>query len=418
MVPPGEEIFGMTLGSHHFGQWNVFSLNAYIRSLTWVNLLQEKWFFPRPYSCLNWVKNFNSLHQRNPFESCATNSPGWNMVDFLNKFWPVKFGDFCHQIWWKQKRGGRFEVSRIQVIELNGWNNSTTLRILGIKMMVRQVLTWTVLKVPSWMARCKLHRVSISKITIPSAMFESFGSETWKFFDWFIYWLLRVICPKLVEIVIIFFFEGGERGNRLKINIIQHFLWGPRQTHFEKCTSDFQDSRIPPLYINFHLYFSICSKLLWIIWRCVQFFFTASAFRFAPVLTTSRGGQEKITEEFYNTQSTSWWNDAGQLLENTLKGEDSSVVEHLGAMKNSMARKWPGSWWSMSYLIYCISSKVILGGNVFFPKKREDLNLRHCKNGTPFPMRLWIWESVTRQQHHEAIHPPTASRPSTLESRI
>jgi len=31
--------------------------------------------------------------------------------------------------------------------------------------------------------------------------------------------------------------------------------------------------------------------------------------------------------EFYNTQSTSWWNDAGQLLENTLKGEDSSVVE-------------------------------------------------------------------------------------------
>jgi len=31
--------------------------------------------------------------------------------------------------------------------------------------------------------------------------------------------------------------------------------------------------------------------------------------------------------EFYNTQSTSWWNDAGQLLENTLNGEDSSVVE-------------------------------------------------------------------------------------------
>ena len=63
-----------------------------------------------------------------------------------------------------------------------------------------------------------------------------------------------------------------------------------------------------------------------IIWRIVQFLFQNQQ----PSILQKQWAKYPKTEEFYNTQSTSWWNDAGQLLENTLKGEDSSVVEHHG----------------------------------------------------------------------------------------
>ena len=37
-------------------------------------------------------------------------------------------------------------------------------------------------------------------------------------------------------------------------------------------------------------------------------------------------------EEFYSKQSTNWWNDAGRLLQDTLAGQNSGVVErHAGS---------------------------------------------------------------------------------------
>jgi len=44
-------------------------------------------------------------------------------------------------------------------------------------------------------------------------------------------------------------------------------------------------------------------------------------------------------EEFYSKQSTNWWNDAGRLLQDTLAGQNSGVVErHAGSCWRSWGR--------------------------------------------------------------------------------
>ena len=58
------------------------------------------------------------------------------------------------------------------------------------------------------------------------------------------------------------------------------------------------------------------------------------------VVWATRVSQKLPTfEEFYSKQSTNWWNDAGRLLQDTLAGQNSGVVErHAGSCWRSWGR--------------------------------------------------------------------------------